>query len=466
MEQTGQQDHPMSARGAMVALALAMLLASMGVSIANIALPALADGFGAPFPQAQWVTIAYLLAVTTLVVSAGGLGDRLGHARVLLAGLVLFTGASVLCAVAPALPVLIAARAVQGMGGAILMALTAALVRDAVPAERTGRAMGLLGTMSAIGTALGPSLGGVLIGGFGWRAVFWVLVPIGVANFALAYRFLPRAARPVEDTARPFDVGGTVVLGVTLAAYTLAVTVGGGWSGALWAVALLGLATFVPMQLRAAHPLVQLRMLREAVPGTSLAISLLVATVMMATLVVGPVYLSRGLGLPATLVGAVMTVGPVISTLSGVPSGRIVDALGPWRVAAAGLVVMVVGVLALALLPGLFGVAGYVAAVAVLTPGYQMVQAANTTRLMADAAPDRRGVMSGLLNLSRNLGLVTGASVLGAVFAFGAGGVDVTLAQPADVAAAMRETFLIALVPVGLALGLTFSVRRRGMVPA
>ena len=187
---------------------------------------------------------------------------------------------------------------------------------------------------------------------------------------------------------------------------------------------------------------------------------------MMATLVVGPVYLSRGLGLPATLVGAVMTVGPVISTLSGVPSGRIVDALGPWRVAAAGLVVMVVGVLALALLPGLFGVAGYVAAVAVLTPGYQMVQAANTTRLMADAAPDRRGVMSGLLNLSRNLGLVTGASVLGAVFAFGAGGVDVTLAQPADVAAAMRETFLIALVPVGLALGLTFSVRRRGMVPA
>ena len=156
-----------------------------------------------------------------------------------------------------------------------------------------------------------------------------------------------------------------------------------------------------------------------------------------------------------------MTVGPVVSTLTGVPAGRIVDALGPWRVGVVGLAVMAVGTLGLALLPAIFGVAGYIGAVAVLTPGYQLFQAANTTRVMARAAPDQRGVLSGLLNLSRNLGLVTGASVMGAVFAFGAGGADVTLAGPAEVAAALRVTFLVALALVAGALGLALSDARR-----
>jgi MFS family permease len=209
-----------------------------------------------------------------------------------------------------------------------------------------------------------------------------------------------------------------------------------------------------------------LRALRERGLAAGLTINLLVATVMMATLVVGPVFLARGLGLPMALVGAVMTVGPVVSSLSGVPSGRMVDAFGPWQVLVAGLGVMGCGAAGLALLPSAFGIAGYVAAIAVLTPGYQMVQAANTTRVMAEAAEDRRGVMSGLLNLSRNLGLVTGASVMGAVFAFGAGGTEVTAAAGAEVGAALRLTFLVALglVTVGMALALT--TRPRVALPA
>lgn len=454
-----------AAPGAMAALALSMLLASIGVSIANIALPALADSFAASFPQVQWVTIAYLLAVTTLVVGAGGLGDRFGHGRVLLAGIALFTGASAACALAPALPVLVVARLLQGAGGAVLMAVTVALVRETVPRERTGRAMGLLGSMSAIGTAVGPSLGGALIGGFGWRAVFWVLVPLGLLTFTLARNFVPRGVRGAVDV-KAFDLAGTAMLGTTLTTYTLAVTVGGTWSGPLLVGSLIGLAMFLRLQQRTALPLIELPALRDQVLGTSLAINLLVATVMMATLVVGPVYLARGLGLPVMLVGAVMTVGPVMATLSGVPSGRIVDAFGPWRVLVMGLAVMVAGALALALLPGWFGLAGYVGAIAVLTPGYQMVQAANTTRVMAGAAPDRRGVLSGLLNLSRNLGLVTGASVMGSVFAFGAGETDVTLASAAEVAGAMRLTFLVALALVGAGLGLALRDGSRKVVAA
>src|SRR3954452_13750310 len=180
-----------SARGALTSLSLSMLLSSLGTSIANVALPTLAEAFGASFQEVQWIVIAYLLAITTLVVSAGRLGDLTGRRRLLLGGFAVFTVASVLCGVAPTLGLLIAARAAQGLGAAIMMALTLAFVGDTVPKERTGSAMGLLGTMSAIGTALGPSLGGVLIAGFGWRAIFLVNAALGILAFVLAYRHLP-----------------------------------------------------------------------------------------------------------------------------------------------------------------------------------------------------------------------------------------------------------------------------------
>src|SRR5262245_23458484 len=169
-----------AARWGLVSLSLSMLLSSLGTSIANVALPALADAFNASFQDVQWVVLAYLLAVTTLVVSAGRLGDMIGRRRLLLAGFLLFTAASALCGAASTLGLLIAARAAQGVGAAIMMALTMALVGETVPKDKTGSAMGLLGTMSAIGTALGPSLGGILIAGPGWRAIFLVNVPLGL----------------------------------------------------------------------------------------------------------------------------------------------------------------------------------------------------------------------------------------------------------------------------------------------
>ena len=158
-----------SERGALAALSLATLLAALGTSIANVALPTLAVAFGAAFQDVQWIVLAYLLALTALVVAAGRLGDVTGRRRLMLAGLALFTAASVLGAAASTLGLVIAARVVQGVGAAAMMALTLAFVGEVVPKERTGSAMGLLGTMSAIGTALGPSLGGILIAGLGWR---------------------------------------------------------------------------------------------------------------------------------------------------------------------------------------------------------------------------------------------------------------------------------------------------------
>ena len=157
----------------------------------------------------------------------------------------------------------------------------------------------------------------------------------------------------------------------------------------------------------------------------------LVSTVMMATLVVGPFYLSSALGLSTAMTGLVMSIGPVVSALSGVPAGRMVDRLQAQPVVTIGLVAMAAGCVALSVLPPIFGLAGYIAAIAVMTPGYPLFQAANNTAVMSDVKPDQRGVISGLLNLSRNLGLITGASVMGAVFAFAASVSDIRTAKPA-----------------------------------
>ena len=457
----GQTRQPAPVRWVLAGLSLSMLLSSLGISIANVGLPTLAQALGASFQQVQWVVLAYLLAITTLIVSAGRFGDMIGRRRLLLAGIFVFTAASLLCALTPTLWLLIAARALQGVGAAVMLALTMAFVGATVPKEKTGSAMGLLGTMSAVGTALGPSLGGVLIAGPGWRTIFLINLPLGILAFVLARRTLP----PDRPQAGPagFDVVGTLLLAATLAAYALAMTVGRGSFGALnvalLLAALAGAGLFVFAETKAAFPLIRLAMFRDPLLGSSLASSALVATVLMATLVVGPFYLSGALGLEAAVVGLFLSAGPLVAALGGVPAGRLTDRYGAPRMAIAGLIGIAAGCCLLAMLPASFGIPGYIAPIVLITAAYALFQAANNTAVMAEVAPDQRGVISGMLNLSRNLGLITGASVMGAVFAFAAASADITTAQPEAVAAGMRGTFAVAALLMIAALAIALGGR-------
>jgi EmrB/QacA subfamily drug resistance transporter len=452
----GSAERTASVRWALAGLSLSVLLSSLGTSIANVGLPTLAHAFAASFQEVQWIVLAYLLAITTLIVSVGRLGDILGRRWLLLAGIFLFTAASGLCGVAPTLWLLVAARAAQGLGAAIMMALAMAFVGDTVPKARIGSAMGLLGTMSAIGTALGPSLGGVLIAGLGWRAIFLVNVPLGILTFLLAHRFLPVDRRGARTEQIGFDATGTLLLALTLAAYALAVTIGRGRFGplnmALLSAAAFGVGLFVLAEARAASPLIRLEMFRDPVLRASLATSALVSTVMMATLVVGPFYLSRALGLEAALAGFVLSVGPLVAALTGVPAGRMVDRYGARRMTVVGLTGMTAGCFILSTTPATLGIPGYIAPIVVVTTGYALFQTANNTAVLADIRPDRRGVVSGMLNLSRNLGLITGASIMGAVFALASASTDMAIASPEAVATGMRVTFAVAAVLTAVAL--------------
>jgi len=440
-----------------------MLLPSLDTSIANAGLPTLAHAFTASFQQVQWIVLAYLLAITTLIVSVGRLGDIIGRRRLLLLGISLFTMASLLCGIAPTLGLLIAARAAQGLGAAIMMALTVAFVGETVPKERTGSAMGLLGTMSAIGTTLGPSLGGVLIAGFGWPTIFLVNVPLGLVNLVLAHRYLPVDLPEVRAARVGFDPVGTLLLALTLAAYALAMTTGHGHPGpsnlALLLAAAIGAGFFVRVEAGAESPLIRLSMFRDRALSAGLAMSALVSTVMMATLVVGPFYLSQALGLQTAMVGLALSAGPLVAALTGVPAGRLVDRVGAHRMTIGGLVGIAGGAFVQSMMPAGFGVFGYLAPIVVMTASYALFQAANNTAIMAEVRPDQRGVISGMLSLSRNLGLITGASVMGAVFDFAAATADITTAPPEAVATGMHTTFAVAAGLIVLALAIGLSIR-------
>jgi len=461
--QRSPEEQSPSVRWALASLALPMLMSSLDTSIANAGLPTLARAFGATFQEVQWIVLAYLLAITTLIVSVGRLGDIIGRRRLLLAGVSLFTATSALCGVAPTLWLLIAARSAQGLGAAIMMALSIAFVGETVPREKAGRAMGLLGTMSAIGTAIGPSLGGLLIAGLGWRAIFLVNVPVGILALFLAQRSLP-ADRPIPKAERVgFDTVGTLLLALTLAAYALAMTIGRGSFGpltaALLVAALFGVGLFVVAEARATSPLIRLAIFRDPALSASLAMSMLVSTVMMSTLVVGPFYLSRALGLHAALVGILLSVGPLVVALTGVPAGRLVDRLGPRRMTTVGLIGIAAGALLLSVGSTTLGIAGYLVPIVIITTGYALFQTSNNTVVMTDLRPDQRGVVSGMLNLSRNLGLITGASVMGAVFALATGTSNITTARPESVASGMRFTFAVAAGLIGIGLGIAVGSR-------
>lgn len=451
-----------SVRLALVSLSISMLLSSLDTSIANVALPTLAQAFAASFQEVQWVVLAYLLAITTLVVSVGRLGDIIGRRRLLLAGISLFTAASVLSGVAPTLWMLIVARAVQGLGGAIMMALTMAIVGETVQKEETGSAMGLLGTMSAIGTALGPSLGGVLLSGFGWRAIFLVNLPLGILALILAYHYLPADKRGTKANWAGFDNLGTLLLALTLAAYALAVTIGRGSFGTLNMVlllfAVLGVGLFVLAETRAVSPLIRLAMFRDPAMSAGLAMSTLVATVVTTTLVVGPFYLSLALGLNSAMAGLVLSVGPIVAALTGVPAGRMADRFGAQCITLVGLIGMTAGSFSLTMIPTSLGIPGYIVPIIVITGGYGLFQTANNTAVMTNIQPDQRGVISGILNLSRNIGRITGASVMGAVFALVTAATDITTASSEAVAIGMRTTFAIAAILIIFALGI--AIRR------
>ncbi len=409
-----------------VVVAIGVLMATLDSSIVNISLPSIGRAFGRPLGGVlSWVVIAYLAVIVALLLSGGRLGDVLGRKRIWQAGLLLFTASSALCGLAPTLPALIACRALQGTGAALLMALSPALLTSAFPAEERGRALGMNALTVGIGVSLGPPLGGFITEHGSWRWIFFINVPIGALGLLLASLILRREER------RParFDVGGALAIGVALGCFTAALSFVHqlGWrSPLLWSGLLISAAAgrwFLAHEARHPAPLVELSLFRDRLFRSALLSLVLSFLAMFSVLYLTPFYLEQVRGLSVERSGQLMMAYPLAIALVAPLAGRLSDRVGSGVLAPLGLLLAAGSLFLLGSVGARTPLSWLVAGLALCGLAQALFQPANNSALLGAVPRERQGLGGGVLATGRTLGQCVSAALMGGVFA-GLGGAE------------------------------------------
>ena len=391
-------------------------------SIVQLAMPAFEDAFDAPLDAVSWVAIGYVLAFAAVLPGFARLAEIAGRKTLYLAGFALFGLASAFCALAPSLAWLVAFRVLLGVGGALLGANSVVIIVAAAGPERRGKALGIQAAAQAVGLSVGPALGGVLLGAFGWRSIFWVAVPSAILGAALAWLLVPKTAKFTAD--RRFDAAGALLLAPGLAALLVTITEGRAWglSPALIACALAApilLGLFVWREMRAPAPLVDLRLFRSAAFSAG-SVGVLVSYAMLYGIFFAMSFaLVRGYHDAPIAAGLRLTMVPVALGLVAPIAGAL-SARRPRLVMLAGMALCAVSALALTrLLTGAPGsLPAVMTALAAFGAGLGFYIAPNNNATMGAAPPDKSGVAGGLLNLLRVFGAGLGVAAASAALAW------------------------------------------------
>ncbi len=325
---------------------MSLLIVGLDVTIVNVALPAIHDSFHASVSELQWTIDAYTLTIASLLMLSGSTGDRLGRRRIFQLGLTLFSLGSLLCALAPTLELLVAARVLQAVGGSMLNPVALSIIRNVFddPRERAG-AIGVWGAMVGISMALGPILGGALVDSVGWRWVFLVNVPVGAAAIVLTALFVPESRAP---RARRLDPVGQILVIVGLASITYAIIEGNeaGWTSpeiiALFCVSAASFAALVFYELRRREPLLEIRFFGSAPFSGASAIAVFAFAALGGFLFLNTLYLQDVRGLSPFHAGLYMLPMAGATLVFAPVSGRIVGRSGtrlPLLIASAALIV-------------------------------------------------------------------------------------------------------------------------------
>jgi DHA2 family methylenomycin A resistance protein-like MFS transporter len=403
---------------ALAAVCLGYFMVILDTTIVNVALPALRSDLGADVASLQWVVDGYLLMLAALVLAGGVLADRVGAHRIFQAGLGIFMVASAICGLAPDVIVLVIARLVQGIGAALSVPASLALLRAAFPDTDTrARAIGGWGAIAGVAAATGPILGGVLVSTLSWRLVFFVNLPIGLAAMLLTARYVPAP----DPRPRRFDVAGQVLAVLALASLTLALIEGG--SSGLTAllisagVAFVGAgAAFVVVETKAREPMLPLGLFRDRGFALGNIIGLLINLGFYGELFVLNLYFQQILGYSALLAGIALLPQMGVVTFGSVLSGRVTARAGsPRPTLLIGLIVGGVGLFGFLLSGAHVSYPVLIGPLVAAGFGMSFTMPAATTTVVDSAPPERAGLASGAINAARQLGGVIGVAVLGAL---------------------------------------------------
>jgi DHA2 family methylenomycin A resistance protein-like MFS transporter len=394
-------------------------MVTMDATVVNTALPAIGRELSAPVSGLQWVTAGYTLVFACLLLTAGSLGDKLGSRKVFLAGLAVFTLASLACGPAPNLGVLIAARVAQGVGAALVLPTSLALINASYPDRaRRARAIGFWGGMGGAAAGLGPVLGGILTNWVGWPAIFYVNVPIGIAAILLTGRFV---VAPAPKTRIGLDPYGQVlsVLAIAALAYGLIEAQSQGWTSPTilvsFAVAVLGGAAFVLVEHRGANPMLPLRLFRDREFSGSILIGAAINLGFYGELFLLALYFQDVRHLTPILAGLAILPQPGIASLASAVSGRHTGRLGARPVMLIGLTVGALGLLAMILVGTDTPYWLLIAPLLAIGFGIAYTMPAATAATIEAAPSDQAGTASGALNASRQVGSTLGVAIFGSL---------------------------------------------------
>ncbi|MEU8117157.1 MFS transporter [Spirillospora sp. NPDC049024] len=443
---------------------LSLLIVSLDNTILNVALPSLQRDFGSSLSGLQWTIDAYLIVLASLLILSGSTADRLGRRRVFQTGLALFSVGSVLCSLAPSLGLLVAARVVQAVGGSMLNPVAMSIITNVFtgPRERA-RAIGVWGGVVGLSMAMGPLVGGVLVDSVGWRSIFWLNVPIGLAALVLTALFVPESRAPRPRRPDPLGQAFMILLLGTLT-YAIIEAPGRGLADpAVYGAALVAaasLAGFVVHALRAPEPLIDLRFFRSVPFSGATVIAVSGFAALGGFLFLNTLYLQNVRGLSALHAGLFLLPMAAMTAVSAPLSGRLVGSRGPRLPLQIAGAAMLASTLLFAAFDAETRNATLFAAYVLFGIGFGMVNSPITNTAVSGMPRAQAGVAAAVASTSRQIGQALGVAVIGAVLAAGTTAAA-HAAAPAFVSAARPAYWVLAgCAAAVLALGTATTGRR------
>ncbi len=404
---------------AMFTVWIGIFMATLDGSIVNVALPTLTEYFKTDITTIEWVIMAYLLTITSLLLSLGRISDMVGRKPVFAGGLALFTVGSGLCAISATEGQLIFYRVIQGIGAAMLMATGIAIITHAFPPKERGKAMGLIGTVVAIGSMTGPIAGGILIERIGWQSIFYINIPVGIIGTFIALTVLKTDEKIKGQT---FDIPGAVTLFISLTSLLMALSEGQekGWSSiliiSLFILSAVFFIIFIKVENKAMQPMMELRHFRNKLFAAANISGLISFIAMFSTILLMPFFLQNELGYSPQDVGIVFLAVPLVMSVASPISGWLSDRTDSFLLSSVGIGIASISIFSLSYMSSSSSFIDVTSRLAVLGLGLGLFQAPNNSIIMGSLPKEQLGVAAGSLGTMRNMGMVIGIAISGAVY--------------------------------------------------
>jgi len=404
----------------LLAVGIGTFMSALDGSVVNTILPVIRTYFNSEVASVEWVVTIYLLVVSSLLLTFGRLGDLRGQKTIYISGFLIFVAASASCGLASSVEFLVIARAIQAIGAAMLYANSPAILTKSFPPHQRGQVLGLQATMTYLGLTVGPSLGGWLAQSLGWRSVFYINVPVGLLAFGLSLAYI-EAEKLGSRRAEQFDWQGAVLFSAGLVILLLGLNQGHewGWSSPAFigcvAASVVILTLFVWIERRNKSPMLDMSLFRIRLFSASTASAVLNYICLYSVIFLLPFYLIQGRGLNPEQAGLLLTAQPIVMAVAAPLSGLLSDRIGSRFLSSLGMAILALGLFLLSRLGPDSPDSSIITSLAVTGLGTGIFISPNTSALLGSAPRQRQGIASGILATARNVGMVLGVGLAGAI---------------------------------------------------